>query len=503
MTASLAHEASTPARDAEHSATPVSRLVVVDRGDDASRRAAELAVHLLAQLPPDVTATLPAGLARVPVIDRLTRAYGLGPRIRVECRPEEAHNPGSLVLNDAASQTPGELLASVEPREPATSAFDSEVLDDGLLAGHRVAVVTNIAIHYRAALFELVEQRLQRLGATFRALLLADAPRDRPWIDTTELDFSHERVRCLDVGRRRGRRLLPLGLGRALDRFAPTIVVSGGFSPLVSHRCARWCANRSAFGLWSGEIQSRRTARSRLRARQRRVLVQRADFSIAYGWESLEYLRSLRPDLPIVIGRNSTPLVPSAGETRTGTVELLAVSRAEQGKALDLVVDAVLALRELDCRLTVVGDGPQLSALQAQAGDSPRIRFLGALAHERVLDEYRKADVFVFPSQFDVFGLVLVEAKGAGLAVITSDRPGAVADLAAPGSNCLVVRDPSPAAWADAIRLLVGDPELRRRLGDAAARTIADRWTIAHSADAMIAGVRLGALELASRGGRS
>ena len=95
-----------------------------------------------------------------------------------------------------------------------------------------------------------------------------------------------------------------------------------------------------------------------------------------------------------------------------------------------------------------------------------------------------------------MFGLVLVEAMAAGLTVITSDIPGAVRDLAAPGSNCLVVGERSSGAWAEAIRLAVQDGVLRQRLGDRARCTIENRWTVGHAADAMIAGFRLGALSL-------
>ena len=206
-----------------------------------------------------------------------------------------------------------------------------------------------------------------------------------------------------------------------------------------------------------------------------------------------EVFRSLREDLPVVLGRNSTVTADAAPRTVTTPIELLVVSRAEQDKALDLLIDAVLALEDQPCRLTLIGDGPELPALRARAGGSSRIQFLGALPHIAVLDEYRKADVFLFPSQYDVFGLVLVEAMAAGLAVITSDKPGAVADLAAPDSNCLLVRDASPEAWTKAIRGILDNPALLRRLGDSARRTIKDRWTIDHATEAMVAGLRLGA----------
>ena len=116
-------------------------------------------------------------------------------------------------------------------------------------------------------------------------------------------------------------------------------------------------------------------------------------------------------------------------------------------------------------------------------------------------DVYRDADAFLFPSEYDVFGLVLVEALSAGLAVVSSTAPGAVADLAVDERNCLLVRRPDAAAWAHAIERVVRDAHLRSTLGAAARETIRSRWTIEHAADAMIAGFRLGIL--AGQGART
>ena len=88
----------------------------------------------------------------------------------------------------------------------------------------------------------------------------------------------------------------------------------------------------------------------------------------------------------------------------------------------------------------------------------------------------------------------------AGLAAITASNAGVVGDLAVDGRNCLIVDGHDPVAWATRDRRLVEDCELRSQLGDAAARSVARRWTIAHSADAMLAGLRLG-MEI-GRGGR-
>ena len=62
----------------------------------------------------------------------------------------------------------------------------------------------------------------------------------------------------------------------------------------------------------------------------------------------------------------------------------------------------------------IVGDGPARAAL---AGKYPQAVFLGARQGEALAEAYAAADVFVFPSKTDTFGLVLLEALASGLPV--------------------------------------------------------------------------------------
>ncbi len=433
----------------------------------------ELGVHALAQLPDNVTLSVsgspplngPAWLA--------ARAYG------VETRIERA------ALDHADRQRAPTLAELVEGR----GGQDPAAYPDGVLAGQLLAVVTNVPTHYRVALFNELAPRAEAAGARLRVFFLSRTPSTRPWMEPGAIRFEHEFLRGFDLSRDRGRRLLPLDLEARLRAFAPTTVLVGGFSPLVAGRVARY-ARRSdvSFGVWSGEIASRPTARAGLRRSQRVRLLGRAGYAVAYGTRAAEYLRSLDSNLPIVIGRNTTivPDTPTAQPNRA-RVELLSIARAEPDKALDVLVDAVRSVPGLRCRLTVVGDGPELPALRTRAVGDARIRFLGAAKPPDVRRLLADSDVFLFPSRYDVFGLAVVEAMGAGLATVVSPLPGVVDDLCVSERNCVVV-DGGPGEWATTIVRLVEDAGLRARLGQAATATIHARWTLAHAASAMLAG---------------
>ncbi len=88
--------------------------------------------------------------------------------------------------------------------------------------------------------------------------------------------------------------------------------------------------------------------------------------------------------------------------------------------AVEKNLRAFLSLRTPGSKV-VIGDGPEFAAL---AGDFPEARFLGAKCGEDLARHYAAADVFVFPSASDTFGLVLLEACASGLRIAALPAPG-------------------------------------------------------------------------------
>jgi glycosyltransferase involved in cell wall biosynthesis len=93
------------------------------------------------------------------------------------------------------------------------------------------------------------------------------------------------------------------------------------------------------------------------------------------------------------------------------------------------------ALLELDLpgSIVVVGDGPARAHLERRY---PRAHFLGERQGEALADVYASADVFVFPSRTDTFGIVLIEAMASGLPVAAFPVPGPI-DVVGPGAGVL------------------------------------------------------------------
>ncbi len=95
---------------------------------------------------------------------------------------------------------------------------------------------------------------------------------------------------------------------------------------------------------------------------------------------------------------------------------LLYVGRVAPEKNLPAFLDAAVPGHKV-----VVGDGPELDTLRRRY---PEVSFLGALSGEALARAYCSADVFVFPSRTDTFGLVLIEALACGLPVAALPVPG-------------------------------------------------------------------------------
>jgi glycosyltransferase involved in cell wall biosynthesis len=82
----------------------------------------------------------------------------------------------------------------------------------------------------------------------------------------------------------------------------------------------------------------------------------------------------------------------------------------------------------------VVGGGPDLPALQARY---PDVVFMGVQIAHTLADLYRQADVFVFPSRTDTFGMVLVEALACGVPIAAYPVPGPQDIVTSPALGCL------------------------------------------------------------------
>lgn len=147
-----------------------------------------------------------------------------------------------------------------------------------------------------------------------------------------------------------------------------------------------------------------------------------------------------------------------------------------QKRVLDLLAIArALDKRSVSYEMVIVGDGDLRYRMEREAHQLIRERkiwFTGAQPHVDGLAILAMGDVFLLPSAFEGLSVGMLEAMSYGLVPVVSDLRSGVPDIIVPGLNGLVARVGDCEQFANHLQWLWCHPEERRRIGEAAARSV-------------------------------
>jgi glycosyltransferase involved in cell wall biosynthesis len=178
--------------------------------------------------------------------------------------------------------------------------------------------------------------------------------------------------------------------------------------------------------------------------------------------------RTCRSERTVVIPNAVDVAAVPRAELDGGTPRLIAVGRLKPPKDFATLTRALADLPSGSFDARIVGDGPQrleLEADVAQLGLAGAVRLLGERADVPQL--LAAADVFVLSSASEGLPLSIEEAMAAGLPVVAS-AVGGVPEIVVDGETGFLVPPGDSERLAEALRLLLADPGLRRRMGAAA-----------------------------------
>lgn len=140
------------------------------------------------------------------------------------------------------------------------------------------------------------------------------------------------------------------------------------------------------------------------------------------------------------------------------------LGRHESRKGLSVLLEAFSTLGP-DVRLWVAGTGPHTEELRSKVVGDHRIEWLGRLSDADAASRLAGATVFCAPSLGgESFGVVLLEAMAAGTPIVASDLPGYRAVVGGGGEHGVLVPPDDPRALADALKRVLTEPTLARRL---------------------------------------
>jgi len=176
-------------------------------------------------------------------------------------------------------------------------------------------------------------------------------------------------------------------------------------------------------------------------------------------------------NVPISIIPNGvdTSLYSPPARREWDPTRMLFVGRLVYQKGLDVLFNALGELKSLPWKLTLVGDGPlqpMLESLASEMGISDRIAFKGWLSGEDLVEEYRDANTFVFPSRHEGMPNAVLEAMACGLPVIATEIAGNH-ELVIPEKTGLLVQPENVPALKAALDSLLPDPPTREMMGAA------------------------------------
>lgn len=155
---------------------------------------------------------------------------------------------------------------------------------------------------------------------------------------------------------------------------------------------------------------------------------------------------------------------------KDGVIKILTVGRLTEQKGIEYGIQAVaLLVKKGYCNIEydIVGGGELQKYLQSLAlklNIQNYVKFLGVLSHREVYKEMLNADIFLLPSRWEPFGVVLIEAQACGLPVVASDVDG-VPEATLRDKTSFLVPVGDINAIAEKLELLITNEKLRYEMG--------------------------------------
>lgn len=160
---------------------------------------------------------------------------------------------------------------------------------------------------------------------------------------------------------------------------------------------------------------------------------------------------------------------------------VVAMGRLVATKQFDVLIDAFgqLAPHHPDWNLTLWGDGPLRSTLEQKISDMGLCgRVILAGRTSEPWQALSRADLFAMTSRVEGFPNVLMEAMALGLPCVALDCPSGPAELTRDGQDARLVPLNQPEALINALQELMSDPSVRQALGQQAAKSVAQRYSL-------------------------
>jgi glycosyltransferase involved in cell wall biosynthesis len=183
------------------------------------------------------------------------------------------------------------------------------------------------------------------------------------------------------------------------------------------------------------------------------------------------------PDPQALLGNQT--IQPLDAQIQQRPIRFLFVGRVTSRKGIKPLIESCEQLQAsgLDnFELTVIGEGDQRAQLQAQTENGrlgDRVKWLGRIPYNELGQYFQAADVFVFPTLEDIWGMVLLEAMVFSKPVICSELAGAAESLVKVGENGFIIDPRRKGDIAEKMGKFIQNPDCIAVMGRSAYETVA------------------------------
>ena len=332
----------------------------------------------------------------------------------------------------------------------------------------KVDLVSVVPSPYQRDLFSALASEPE---CSLRVHYLEDAAPDSPW--PTRSLAPYEKVL---PGWTAGRGRVRCHTNWALPDFAGTdiAIVNAALTGVTTQQIMqKLCKSNIPWVFWGETLRTRTGLTGMIQQKLARRLNQ-ASAIVAIGSVAQADYQQRFPDtpvhqLPYFCDLSAFAKAATSDQANPSEPVFLFCGQMIRRKGIDVLLEAYQAAWNsgLRARLILVGREaelpPLLEALPVAVRQS--IEFAGFQAPDALPAFFAKADVFLLPSRHDGWGVVVNQALGAGLPVITTEAVGAAHDLVKSGVNVIIVTAGESAPLAEALLKLGTDENLRTSMG--------------------------------------
>lgn len=162
---------------------------------------------------------------------------------------------------------------------------------------------------------------------------------------------------------------------------------------------------------------------------------------------------------------------------------LLYVGIFERRRNVDFMLDLARQLASDDVVLVMAGSGPEHARIAARVADEGigNVRLAGSVSQDALPSLYRESSLFLLPSNYEIYGMVVIEAMYFGLPVL-STRTAGPEDIIESGADGILLDDVDVTQWCEAIRGVLHNRNKLETMGTAARRKIEETLLWQHVA---------------------